>query len=142
MAAVTSFERQEKASAGAAETEKWQHEQARQQQLQARIGQFIQVTPGSRKKMAEGYHSFKLHVEIQGEPLTPTDQGLRAWVHQTLAACAEEDVLGHFQAWVTSPVIALRAQNDGRGTLGRKAWMLIFKMTAGESRMCVRRSVK
>jgi hypothetical protein len=107
-------------SSRSGESEKWQRAQQRQTQTQEKIGRFVQVLPGSRKKMPEGHYAFSLRVQIKGEPLTPRHHAARKWVYATLAACAEQDVLGHFYAWVTSPALAerARAQNDGPGTLG------------------------
>lgn len=129
--------------------EKWQREQQRQVETQARIGQFLQVTPGSRAKMPEGHYAFTLRVEIKNDPLTPFDRAARAWVQKTLAACADEGVLEHFLAWTKSDALRLLANNDGAGTLGEPVnndvWGILgaaseayrvritSKMTAGES---------
>ena len=119
------FERQPRGKAQTGESEKWEREQQRQQQIQARIGAFLQVEPGSRKKMPAGHYAFELRVEIQGEPLTPADQGLREWVYQTLAACRAANVLEHFYTWATRRASIAKAavpegaeQNDGVGILG------------------------
>ena len=129
--------------------EKWQREQQRQIETQARIGQFIQVMPGSRAKMPEGHYAFSLRVEIKNDPLTPYDRAARTWVQKTLAACDDEGVLEHFLAWTKSDALRLLANNDGAGTLGdsnnNDVWGILgaaseayraritSKMTAGES---------
>ena len=129
--------------------EKWQREQQRQVETQARIGQFLQVTPGSRAKMPEGHYAFSLRVEIKSDPLTPFDRAARAWVQKALAACADEGVLEHFLAWCKSDAVRVLTSNDGAGTLGDSAnndvWGILGaaseayraritgKMTAGES---------
>ena len=111
------YERAPQRAGEGGESDKWQREQHRLQQVQAHIEKFVQVVPGSRKKMPAGHYAFKLHVEMQAEPLTPPDLALTHWVYRTLAACRDEQVTRHFFAWVTSPVIEQLAQTDGAGTL-------------------------
>lgn len=134
------FDRQPNPDPG--ESDKWQREQQRREEMRALVRHFIRLVDGTRRKMPEGHYAFNLHVKITADPLTPADQWLATWVYRILQDCEDAGVLEHFHAWVTSPVIAELAQkyensaelasdlcdqNDGWGILG------IAKMTAGES---------
>jgi hypothetical protein len=147
------FDRKEE-RAPAQESEKWQREQQRLAQAQARIGRFLQVAPGSRTKTSAGHYAFTLRVALDGEPLTPNDMALRDWAYTMLDACQRENVLEHFCAWATSPAVQARvggagspeaerlepSGSDGAGILGCSeidGWGILAarEMTARESRL-------